>query len=46
MFTSNLFKCKILHVEHNNPKYEYFMNGIKLSDVKVEKDIGVKESHD
>ena len=46
MFTSNLFKCKILHVEHNNPKYEYFMNGIKLSDVKVEKDIGVKVSHD
>ena len=24
----NVAKCKILHVGHNNPKYEYFMNGI------------------
>ena len=39
----NVAKCKILHVGHNNPKYEYFINGIKLSEVKVEKDIGVKE---
>ena len=42
----NVSKCKILHVEHNNHKNEYFMNRIKLSDVKVEKDIGVKVSHD
>ena len=42
----NVAKCKILHVGHNNPKYEYFMNGIKLSEVKIEKDIGVKVSHD
>ena len=27
----NISKCKILHVGHNNPKYEYFINGIKLS---------------
>ena len=31
----NVAKCKILHVGHNNPKYEYFMNGIKLSEVKI-----------
>ena len=42
----NLAKCKVLYVGHNNPKYEYFMNGIKLSEVKIEKDIGVKVSHD
>ena len=42
----NVTKCKILHVGHNNPKYEYFMNGIKFSEVKVEKDIGVKVSTD
>ena len=42
----NVAKCKILHVGQNNPKYEYSMNGIKFSEVKVEKDIGVKVSHD
>ena len=42
----NVAKCKILHVGHNNPKYEYFLNEVKLSEVKIEKDIGVKVSHD
>jgi hypothetical protein len=34
-------KCKILHLGKNNPKYEYFMNGTKLSVVEEEKDVGV-----
>ena len=40
----NVAKCIIIHVGHNNPKYEYFMNGIKLFEVKGENDIGVNPS--
>ena len=32
----NVAKCKILQVGQNNHKNEYFMNRIKLSEVKVE----------
>jgi hypothetical protein len=34
-------KCKIMHVGRNNPQYEYFMNGTKLTVVEEEKDVGV-----
>jgi hypothetical protein len=34
-------KCKIMHIGRNNPQYEYFMNGTKLSVVDEEKDVGV-----
>jgi hypothetical protein len=34
-------KCKILHLGRNNPRYEYFMNGTKLTVVEEEKDVGV-----
>jgi hypothetical protein len=34
-------KCKIMHVGRNNPHYEYFMNGTKLTVVEEEKDVGV-----
>ena len=37
----NIAKCKIMHVGRNNPRYEYNMAGIKLSEVEEEKDIGV-----
>ena len=38
----NVAKCKVLHVGHNNPKYDYLMNGTKLLEVSEEKDF--KES--
>ena len=37
----NESKCKILHVGHNNQKYEYFMNGKKIEATTEEKDLGV-----
>ena len=37
----NAEKCKILHVGKKNPKYEYFMSGIKISEAEEEKDLGV-----
>ena len=37
----NVPKCKIMHVGHNNPEYTYSMNGVNLSVVDEEKDIGV-----
>ena len=37
----NIDKCKILHFGRNNPKINYFMNGIALNKVTEEKDIGV-----
>jgi hypothetical protein len=30
-----------MHVGRNNPQYEYFMNGTKLTVVEEEKDVGV-----
>ena len=37
----NSTKCKVLHIGKNNPKYEYFMNGMKLEETTAEKDLGV-----
>jgi ribonuclease P/MRP protein subunit RPP40 len=37
----NLAKCKIMHVGANNPCYDYYMRGTKLSTTIEEKDIGV-----
>ena len=37
----NIKKCKILHTGRNNPMYSYTMNGIPLTEVDEEKDIGV-----
>ncbi len=37
----NVKKCKIIHVGHNNPGYEYKINGEVLQEVEEEKDIGV-----
>ena len=37
----NVDKCKIMHVGRNNPRYEYFMAGVKLREVEEEKDMGV-----
>ena len=42
----NISKCKVLHVGQNNPKFDYYINGTKLSEVCEEKDIGVKVSRD
>ena len=41
LLNAKFFKLDIIIL-----KYEYLMNGIKLSEVKIEKDIGVKVSHD
>jgi hypothetical protein len=37
----NKEKCKIMHVGHNNPGYDYFMQGTKLAVIEEEKDVGV-----
>ena len=37
----NTGKCKVLHLGHNNPCYQYRMNGQKLQTVEEEKDLGV-----
>ena len=36
----NTGKCKVLHLGHNNPCYQYKMNGQKLQKVDDEKDNG------
>jgi hypothetical protein len=37
----NIGKCKIMHVGRKNKKYDYEINGKKLSITKKEKDLGV-----
>ena len=37
----NVDKFKIMHIGGKNPKYEYNMNGTKLTETKEEKDLGV-----
>jgi hypothetical protein len=37
----NKEKCKIMHVGNNNPSYDYYMQGTKLTKIEEEKDIGV-----
>ena len=37
----NTCKCKVLHLGHNNPCYQYKMKGQKLQKVEDEKDLGV-----
>ena len=37
----NVAKCKIMHIGHNNPKYEYRMRGEVLQETTEEGDIGV-----
>jgi ribonuclease P/MRP protein subunit RPP40 len=37
----NVPKCKVMHMGHNNPKYQYKMAGQTLSVASEEKDIGV-----
>ena len=42
----NTDKCKVMHVGRNNEKYEYFMDGKKLSVIDNERDVGVIVSND
>ena len=37
----NVKKCKIIHVGHNNPRYDYVMNGNQIDSANEEKDLGV-----
>ena len=37
----NISKCTIMHFGHNNPKFEYTMNGQKLSSSSEQRDLGV-----
>ena len=37
----NVKKCKIMHVGRTNPNFDYFMNGEKLTETLLERDIGV-----
>jgi hypothetical protein len=37
----NVEKCKIMHVGRNNPRYEYFIDGVRLKVVEEENDVGV-----
>jgi len=35
-------KCKVIHFGRSNPKFDYYMNNIKLTEVSEEVDVGVK----
>jgi hypothetical protein len=37
----NLEKSKVMHVDQNNPEYEYQMDGTKLTRIEEEKDVGL-----
>ena len=39
----NESKCKVMHisVRNTNPRYDYYMNGLKLQETNMEKDLGV-----
>ncbi len=37
----NVAKCKIMHLEHDNPGHTYTMNGQQLGKTDEERDIGV-----
>ena len=37
----NVAKCKVMHVGHNNPGYDYKMGGVTLQTTSEERDIGV-----
>ena len=37
----NIKKCKIIHVGHSNPGFEYFMDGNPIETANEEKDLGV-----
>ena len=41
----NISKCKVMHLGKNNARYEYNMEGQKLSTTDCEKDVGVKVSN-
>ena len=41
----NVNKCKVVHLGRNNPKLQYFMNGIELQAVDSERDLGVILDH-
>ena len=37
----NVKKCKVMHVGHGNPRYEYTMGGTRLEKTHEEKDLGI-----
>ena len=37
----NVGKCKIMHLGVNNQRFSYSMDGVRLEEVEVEKDVGV-----
>ena len=37
----NINKCKIMHVGRSNPKFNYQINGVDLTVVEAERDVGV-----
>ena len=37
----NASKCKVMHLGRNNPKYQYTMNGVEISEAHEEKDLGL-----
>ena len=39
-------KCKVLHIGHNNRKSKYYINGIEITEVQEEKDLGIVISED
>ena len=42
----NIDKCKVMHIGKKNPLCKYKMNGSKLEEVTIEKDLGVYISND
>jgi len=42
----NVNKCKVMHVEKNNPRRTYYMSSNGLRSVEMEKDLGVMITSD
>ena len=42
----NIDKCKVMHLDSNNPSADYFMDAVQLQVVNEEKDLGVVVTDD
>ena len=40
----NKSKCKVMHIGRKNPKFEYFIDNVKLQKIDSEKDLGILTS--
>ena len=41
----NKGKCKVMHIGRKNPKFDYFIDNVKLQTIDTEKDLGILTSN-